>query len=272
MIPQEMMGRGTVTIIYFLQNLKDSIHGTLDMMGMGLTTNGLTYVKRGIPDLDLIEIAYFDDNVIRNLPKSFHVLTNLTVLKLDRNQLQKIPEWIPVYRKLINFSVSKNQLHEIEPGLGECLELEKINLDANFIQYIPPTVAVLTKVTMLRLEGNKLLVINPCVAYMISIQRMWLSRNEITMLPPELCYLTNLYDLRLDGNALKSPPSEILTQGTVGCLSYLNQLQIAKDIDELVLTNMMLLYLPFEVTYLTNITKLDLDNNRLKARILFYFF
>ena len=80
MIPQEMMGRGTVTIIYFLQNLKDSVHGTLDMMGMGLTTNGLTYVKRGIPDPDLIEIAYFDDNVIRNLPKSFHVLTNLTVL------------------------------------------------------------------------------------------------------------------------------------------------------------------------------------------------
>jgi len=265
MIPQEMVGRGTVTIIYFLQNLKDSIHGTLDMMGMGLTTNGLTYVKRGIPDPDLVEIAYFDDNVIRTLPKSFHVLTNLTVLKLDRNQLQKIPEWIPVYRKLINLSVSKNQLHEIEPGIGECLDLEKINLDGNFIQYIPPTVAVLTKVAMLRLENNKLLVVNQCVAYMMSLQRLWLSLNELTMLPPELCYLTNLYDLRLDGNALKSPPSEILTQGTVGCLSYLNQLQIAKDIDELDLTHMMLLHLPFEVTYLTNITKLDLDNNRLKT-------
>ena len=36
--------------------------------------------------------------------------------------------------------------------------------------------------------------------------------------------------------------------------------------DELLLSNMMLLFLPFEVTYLTNITKLDLDNNRLKVQ------
>lgn len=76
-----------MTIIYFLQNLKDSVHGILDMMGMGLTTNGLTYVKRGIPDAGLVHTAYFDDNNIRYLPKSFHTLTNLTALTLDRNQV-----------------------------------------------------------------------------------------------------------------------------------------------------------------------------------------
>ena len=84
---QELVGRGTVTIIYFLQNLKDSVHGILDMMGMGLTTSGLTYVKRGIPDPGLVHTAYFDDNNIRYLPKAFHTLTNLTALALDRNQV-----------------------------------------------------------------------------------------------------------------------------------------------------------------------------------------
>lgn len=53
-----------------------------------------------------------------------------------------------------------------------------------------------------------------------------------------------------------------LWQGTVGVLSYLQQLQIAKDVDEIDLSHMMLLHFPFEVTYLTNLTKLDLDNNR----------
>jgi len=265
MIPEEMTGRGTITIIYFLQNLKDSVHGILDMMGMGLTTNGLKYVKRGIPDVDLVHTAYFDDNLIRVLPKSFHVLTNLTALSLDRNQLQCIPPWIPVLRDLVRFSASKNQIHEIEPGIGECLLLEKLNLDSNFIKYIPPTVAMLTKLAKLRLENNVLLVVNPCVAYMQSLQRVWLNLNEITMVPPELCYLTNIYDLRLDGNSLKSPPAEILTQGPVGIMSYLSQLQIAKDKDEIDLKHMMLLHVPFELTYLTNLTKLDLDNNRLKT-------
>jgi hypothetical protein len=51
-------------------------------------------------------------------------------------------------------------------------------------------------------------------------------------------------------------------QGTVGVLSYLQQLQIAKDMDEIDLSHMMLLHMPFEITYLTNLTKLDLDNNR----------
>jgi Leucine-rich repeat (LRR) protein len=63
------------------------VHGILDMMGMGLTTNGLRYVKRGIPDVDLIQTAYFDDNNIRILPKTLHVMSNLTDLRLDRNQV-----------------------------------------------------------------------------------------------------------------------------------------------------------------------------------------
>ena len=265
MIPEELVGRGTVSIVYFLQNLKDSVHGILDMMGMGLTTNSLRFVKRGIPDVDLVHTAYFDDNSIRVLVKGLHTMTNLTDLRIDRNQLQRIPVWIPVLRDLVRLSVSKNQIHEIEPGVGDCLQLEKINLDFNFIQHIPPSFAVLTKVSKLRIENNKLLVVNPCVAYMQALQRLWLSRNLLTMLPPELCFLSKLYDLRLDGNALKSPPAEVLTQGTVGVLSYLTQLSVGKAQDEVDLKNLMLLHVPFEVTYLTNLTKLDLDNNRLKT-------
>jgi hypothetical protein len=34
-----------------------------------------------------------------------------------------------VLRDLVRLSVSKNQLKEIEPGIGDCLDLEKINLD-----------------------------------------------------------------------------------------------------------------------------------------------
>ena len=66
-------------------------------------------------------------------------------------------------RDLVRLSCSKNQLHEIEPGIGECLLLEKINLDSNFIRYIPPTFAVLTRVQMLRLENNKLQVVGPSI-------------------------------------------------------------------------------------------------------------
>lgn len=58
-----------------------------------------------------------------------------------------------------------------------------------------------------------------------------------------------------------------MRQGTVGVLSYLQQLQLAKDMDEIDLSHMMLLHMPFEITYLTNLTKLDLDNNRFAHRL-----
>ncbi|WP_257236799.1 protein phosphatase 1 regulatory subunit 42, partial [Nostoc sp. 'Peltigera malacea cyanobiont' DB3992] len=55
-----------------------------------------------------------------------------------------------------------------------------------------------------------------------NLTMLYLANNQLSSLPPEMCQLSNLIILFLDNNPqLKSPPPEIVEQGTEGILTYL---------------------------------------------------
>lgn len=98
----------------------------------------------------------------------------------------------------------------------------------------------------------------------VSLRKLTLDLNELTCLPPELSYCSNLVELRLEGNAIKSPPREVLVGGTSHIQSYLTRLQIGKEKLDMDLSKLKLHHVPFEITYMSNITRLNLDDNKLK--------
>ena len=100
MIADETVGQGTKSLLRFLQAVKESVHGILDVQDMGISSYGLTFVKRAIPDAEKIFEVNMDDNLIQNLPKSLHVLTAVVSLSMNNNKIREIPEWIPVYSNM----------------------------------------------------------------------------------------------------------------------------------------------------------------------------
>jgi small GTP-binding protein len=52
---------------------------------------------------------------------------------------------------------------------------------------------------------------------------LYISKNELRSLPADIGKLTNLKELYLDGNPLKSPPPEVVGQGTHAILAYLRE-------------------------------------------------
>ena len=195
MIPEELVDINIHLLLKFLQNLKDSVHGELNMRDFGLTTKGMMYVRRGLPEPLLVHTALFDGNRISRIPKSFHVLTNLTRLSLEKNQLDRLPDWIPMLQQLVFLSASKNRLQEVESSLSECSKLEKLFLDSNFIRFLPTSLGSLRHLSVLRLDCNKLLVVNPSLSFVSSLIRLWLPLTEVTL--PSYLLLTHPFSLFL---------------------------------------------------------------------------
>ena len=226
MVPSEMIGRGTVSLLAYLVSMHDSVHGTLDLQNMGMTTYALADVHRGLPRPDAVNTIHLEDNTVRLLPKAWRTLTSVTSLSLDRNKLHDLPRWIVEWPVLRRVSLSHNLVHALQPALGRCASLEKLYLDSNFLVYLPNALLGLTSLRFLRADCNRLATLNPSVTYCHLLQRLWLHLNELTMLPPELSYLTALTELRLEGNSLKSPPAEVQAGGCRSILRYLGCLQV----------------------------------------------
>ena len=101
------------------------------------------------------------------------------------------------------------------------------------------------------------------------LQELFIDSNEIVDLPLELGLLTNLETLHLDIPKLKSPPQEILVEGTGRTLGYLRRLCDARssgylDLSTGSLGHRGLLTFPPQLLQLTELHTLLLTDNRLE--------
>ncbi len=93
---------------------------------------------------------------------------------------------------------------------------------------MPPEIGQLTLLTKLKLDNNQLTALPAEIGQLTQLTSLSLSRNKLTALPPEIGLLVNLKEpteswegLQLGNNPLKSPPPEIIKQGTKAILAYL---------------------------------------------------
>src|SRR5579862_217812 len=95
------------------------------------------YTINTIKRLYIAKHLEFRNGNIKQIPKEFGVLINLTSTDFDNNQIKTIPHEFGNLKNLRNFHAQTNQIENLPPKFGELEKLEFLYLSQNQLQMIP---------------------------------------------------------------------------------------------------------------------------------------
>lgn len=233
----------------------------------------MEHMTEHISQLQNLATLELHENRLRGLPDSMQLLTNLEHLSLSRNWLARLPYCLSTMVKLRDLQVDDNQLTVIFADIKQLTALTEVNARRNCLRQVTPELVRLTNLVTLDLSENQLSFVPEGLGGMTHLLRMSLRANYITELPTEWYMLAQgeLLSLDVHGNGLKSPPPEMVAQGTGQILEYLRRLHLARASGVLDLSDMGLTYLPADAMRFyktagvesTGLKRLILDGNRL---------
>ncbi|MEO0456661.1 MAG: COR domain-containing protein [Cyanobacteria bacterium P01_A01_bin.114] len=190
---------------------------TLDLSRLGLRS-----VPASISQLANLTVLDLSANQLSSIPKELGQLANLTRLYLNENQLSSMPKELGQLANLTRLYLSENQLSSMPKELGQLANLTRLDLRTNQLSSMPKELGQLANLRWLDLRVNKLSSVPKELGQLANLVELYLSANQLSSVPKELGQLANLKVLDLSANfGLKSPPPEVLAQGTQAILSYL---------------------------------------------------
>ncbi|MGV3721345.1 MAG: COR domain-containing protein [Actinomycetota bacterium] len=205
-----------------LTSLPPELGQLTHLTSLWLINNQLAELPPELGQLTKLTTLLLSNNRLSALPSELGQLTNLHTLWLNNNQLSGLPPELGQLTKLTTLLLSSNPLSAVPPELGQITSLHTLWLGNNQWTHVPTELFELANLTTLDLSGNRLPDVPVELFQLANLTQLDLSDNQLTALPPELGQLTSLTRLFIQGNTtLKSPPPEVVEQGTQAILSYL---------------------------------------------------
>ncbi len=239
-------------------NYQQALQAIREVENAGRTELSLTRAKRDSTPIIGGLKTWFSETFepsLEALPPEIGQLTNLECLGLSDNLLESLPLEIVRLTNLKRLFLADNQLKSLLPEIGLLTNLEELNLGNNQLKSLPPEIARLTNLKKLNLGNNQLKSLPSEIGQLTNLASLDLHGNRLESLPSEIGRLTILgtqnlvrplmeralqktgalrfqmqiqqkvlltYEhLRIDDNPLKSPPAEIVNQGTNAVLTFL---------------------------------------------------
>lgn len=104
---------------------------------------------------------------------------------------------IESFTKLILYN---QQLTELDPRVGQLVNLKQIHAGANLFETLPAEIGALQNLENLEVYKNKLQSVPPEIGNLKKLKFLLLDNNELTTLPEEIKNLQSLVYLKLDNN------------------------------------------------------------------------
>ena len=231
-LPAEIGQLTNLQMLYLQNNQLSEVPAEIgqltNLRTLYLQNNQLSEVPEEIAQLKNVQALTFGNNQLSELPTWIGQLANLRMLWLYDNPLTEVPEEIGQLTNLNSLALGGNQLSEVPAWIGQLANLQTLFLDRNQLSEVPAEIGKLTNLLTLGLGDNQLAYVPADIGKLTKLQRMYLFNNQLSELPAEIGQLTNLQTLTLDNNPLKSPPPEVVNQGTQAILAYLRDLPTAE--------------------------------------------
>ncbi|XP_028404965.1 protein scribble homolog isoform X2 [Dendronephthya gigantea] len=219
-----------------------------------------------------LQELYLDANQIKDLPRAFFRLYNLTHLGISDNEIARLPPEIGNLTNLEEFDISRNDICDVPENIKFCKALVTVDFSGNplsrlpdgFTQLkcltslclndvslvrLPPDIGSLAELQVLELRENLIKFIPVSLSFLTKLERLDLGCNELEDLPDIIGSLPELVELWLDGNLLRTLPMEI------GNLKRLQIFDCSENRIE---------YLPDEINGLSALTDFHLSQNLLE--------
>ncbi|MBK8634747.1 MAG: leucine-rich repeat domain-containing protein [Saprospiraceae bacterium] len=111
---------------------------------------------------------------------------------------------------LTSFSQYGEGLQQIDPRIGELINLKELYLGKNEFETIPLEIFELEKLEQFHIYNTKLKIIPPEITKLKNLKIFIINDNEIEVIPEELGQMKNLRFIRINGNPLKEGEFERL--------------------------------------------------------------
>jgi hypothetical protein len=172
----ELTGIKKLTLSENLITFPEKIFDLCDSLEiLDLSNNKFTKLPN-LEKLTHLKIAFFSNNLFKEVPDAFKGCKNLYMLGLKANQIEifdedilplsiswliltdnkikKLPDSIGNLTKLQKFPLAGNQLNSLPQSMQKCKNIELLRLSANNLSYIPNWLLELPKLSWLAFSGN----------------------------------------------------------------------------------------------------------------------
>eukprot|EP00933_Yihiella_yeosuensis_P065660 TRINITY_DN69605_c0_g1_i1.p1 TRINITY_DN69605_c0_g1~~TRINITY_DN69605_c0_g1_i1.p1 ORF type:complete len:284 (+),score=66.23 TRINITY_DN69605_c0_g1_i1:78-929(+) len=153
---------------------------------------------------------------LKTLPKGATAqdAASLRTVDLSGNLLKALPDSIAVWSDLQNLLCEQNALSELPVAIGQLVSLQKLVLTGNQLRALPVELGLLGKVKILQLSNNKIGPQLPAELFNDnglgqSLEELDLSGNSLEEFPSSVDKLKTLVRLNVARNKLASLPAEI---------------------------------------------------------------
>jgi len=148
----EMMGN-QITIVEEIKNI--SKYRTFrNLRYLDLSANPVIKFPLILLDLKKVEVFFFSDTKLKELPENFGNLKRLRTLNLENNQLTSLPESFGNLKYLHALVLSNNKLATLPNSFGTLEGLSDLDLDHNRLKNLPENFGRLAALRQLDLSHN----------------------------------------------------------------------------------------------------------------------
>ena len=271
-------GLQEVPIQSFLDVASGGVEGVsfwevVDLRTLDISHNSIQHIPACCADLQSLEVLNAQHNPLQQWPAPFCQLILLKALDLNFCDLQELPAEIINLEALVSLSLCNNHLTDIENLLlGGFPELQILKLIQNNIRSLPDDAIWPMKLLHLNLSGNQLSELSNSVCLLQGLETLDVSGNLLTSLPATLLELTKLQSFNARENHLSGalhslPASAALHTVMLGR----NQLQSMREVEFERCPNLSMLdvsenkltELPNTICCLGHLKTLDATNNEL---------
>ncbi len=147
--------RSTKELLFFLTDFKRlELRNSMnpDKVAMHPTQKALPKNFHLLVNLEVLKLE--EDYKIEEIPASIGRLRHLRELEIYNSPITQLPDEITQLQKLQKLIIHKGQLTKLPEELGGWERLEELHLRSNQVQAIPPSVGELKKLKFLNLGDN----------------------------------------------------------------------------------------------------------------------
>jgi Leucine-rich repeat (LRR) protein len=184
-------------------------------------------------------------------------------LNLDRWQFQRVPLNLADYLHISELSMCENDLLVLPEQLSDMKTLKKLDVRHNRLEVLPEAIGAMASLRVLHADENKLKTLPISFPYLPMLCVCTLANNQLTWIPNQVGNMNSVTEFVISGNPLRSPPLDIVDQGTFRILRYLRNTANAEKTNALDLSALGLIALPLMICRQTALTELKLFKNKI---------
>lgn len=256
-VPSELDKSHRLLVLNLSHNQLDNIPMQLfvnlnELVHLDLSNNFLETIPPQLRRLTQLQVLNLSHNPLeQNQLRQLTSLTNLRELHLRDTQrsFTNLPTSLETLEKLTHIDLSQNNLPKVPSLLFSLPSLKRINLSDNEITDLPPDFGDFWKnLESLNLGRNNLKSLPVSICKMFKLKKLYISSNQLDFegIPSGIGKLQNLQVFDASHNNL-----EMIPEGVVRC----------GRLKRLLLSNNRLITLPDAIHLLSDIEKLDLNDN-----------